>query len=98
MTYQRDPERIVPGDDIVRREDIANRDAEIARRNAEATSSGLMPMIIAILLLLGVGYFAYTYFSPRAAEAPRTTEYSTPRTVPPTAPQAPSPSANTQTK
>ena len=35
MTYQRDPERIVPNDDIVRRENIAQRDAEIARRNEE---------------------------------------------------------------
>jgi hypothetical protein len=97
MTYQRDPERTPANDDIVRRENIANRDAEIARRNAAATSSGVVPILIAILVLLGIGYFAYSYLGPHAANGPRTTEVNPPRTTPTPAPST-TPPASPQTK
>ena len=84
MTYQRDPERIVPNDDIVRREHIAQRDAEIARRNAEEGGTGFIPIILTVLILLGVGYFAYSFMYPgHVSVAPRTTENTLPRTVTP---------------
>jgi hypothetical protein len=84
MTYQRDPERIVPNDDIVRREHIAQRDAEIARRNEEEGGTGFIPIILTVLILLGVGYFAYSFMYPgHVSVAPRTTENTLPRTVTP---------------
>jgi hypothetical protein len=98
MTYQRDPDRPIDpaNDDLVRRENIERRDSEIARRNAEATNgSGIVPLILTIALLAGLGYFAYSYFSPRGEHA-RTTEYTAPRTVTPT--PTPAPPTTPQTK
>jgi len=92
MTYQRDPERIVPDDDIVRREHIAQRDAEIARQNEEEGGTGFIPIILTVLILLGVGYFAYSFMYPgHVSVAPRTTENTLPRTVVPTPAPAPTP-------
>ena len=97
MTYQRDPERpIEPSpDDIARREDIARRDAELARRNAEATEgSGFLPIVLTVLILVVGGYFVYSMVAPRAVvDAPRTTENTLPRTVGPTPAPAPAPVA-----
>jgi hypothetical protein len=103
MTYQRDPDRPIDplAEDIVRREDIARRDAEIARRNAEATNStGFIPVALTVLIVLGVGYFAYSYMYPRTTVvAPRTSEYTAPRTVTPApAPVAPAPAPAPETK
>jgi len=95
MTYQRDPERVVPvtDDEVVRRENIARRDEEIARRNAEATNgSGFLPILLTVMILLVGGYFVYSSMYPRTgADAPRTTENTTPRTVTPTPRVTPTP-------
>lgn len=102
MTYQRDPERPITTplstEDIARRENIANRDAEIARRNAEATSSfGFMPLLLTVLVLLGVGYFGYSMLSPRGLpDTPRTTENSAPRTITPAPSAAPATTPETK--
>src|SRR6476661_5940792 len=103
MTYQRDPERVIDPatEDIVRRENIARRDEEIARRNAEATNgSGFLPILLTVMILLVGGYFVYSSMYPRTgADAPRTTENTTPRTVTPTPAPAPAtPPAAPQTK
>ena len=71
-------------DDIVRREHIAQRDAEIARRKEEEGGTGFIPIILTVLILLGVGYFAYSFMYPgHVSVAPRTTENTLPRTVTP---------------
>ena len=82
MTYQRDPE-LLPEDPVIRREDAARRDAEIARANAQANNgSGFMPAVLAVLVVLGVGYFAYTYMNAGTEPlVPRTTESTAPPAV-----------------
>jgi hypothetical protein len=93
MTYQRDPERVIDPatEDIVRRENIARRDEEIARRNTEATNgSGFLPILLTVMILLVGGYFVYSIMYPRTGvDAPRTTENTAPRTVTPTPVPAP---------
>lgn len=95
MTYQRDPEHVrtapLTPEEIARREDNALRDTDIVRRDAEAArGSGLTAIVIALVAILGVGYLAYAMLSPRSLpDAPRATEFSTPRTATP----APTPAA-----
>ena len=104
MTYQRDPERPITTplttEEIARREDNALREAEIARHNNGAVgSSGIMPIVLTLLVLLGVGYFAYTLLSPRGLpDTPRTTEHSAPRDVTPLPAPAPPPATTPNTK
>lgn len=95
MTYQRDPEHVrttpLTPEEIARREDNALRDTDIVRGDAEAAgSSGSMAFVLTLVAILGVGYLAYAMLSPRSLpDAPRTTEYSTPRTVTPAPTPAP---------
>jgi hypothetical protein len=96
MTYQRDPDRpIEPApEDIVRRENIARRDEEIARANAEATNSrGFFPIVLTVMILLVGGYFVYSSVYPLSViDTPRTTENTAPRTITPApAPVTPAP-------
>ena len=84
MTYQRDPER--PTTTPLTPEEIARRqeEAQIALHNDAARSTGIMPILLTVLVLLGVGYFAYSRLSaPNPPNAPHTTENSAPRTVTP---------------
>jgi hypothetical protein len=92
VTYQGDPGRPRnPFADEGLNDNQARRDDEIALRNAEATNTyGIVPIILSLLLLLGVGYFAYTFFSPHTQDASRTTEYTAPRPVTPAPAPAPS--------
>ena len=95
MTYQRGPEHVrttpLTPEEIARRDDNALRDTDMVRRDAEvASSSGSMAIVMALVAILGVGYLAYAMLSPRSLpDAPRTTEFSTPRTVTPAPTPAP---------
>jgi hypothetical protein len=72
----------------------------MARRTNDAVGgSGILPIVLTLLVLLGVGYFAYTMLSPRGLpDTPRTTEYSSPRAVTPLPAPAPPPAAAPNTK
>jgi hypothetical protein len=97
MTYRRDPERPLSSanDDLARRENIANHDAEIARRNAEVGERSVLPAILSVVAIIAVGFLAYYMLAPTApTTAPRTTE--APRSAPVT--PAPTPPATPQTK
>jgi hypothetical protein len=98
MTYRRDPGRPRnPLADDLLNENQARRDDELALRNAEATNTyGIVPIVLSLLILIGVGYFAYTFFASYSPWEARTTEYAVPRTV--TRPPPPATPAPAQTK
>jgi len=100
MTYQRphNRPRNPLADDMIRKDNVARRDAELAARNSEEAGIRAMPIIVTLLAMLAVGYFLYAMLMPRmSVDTPRTTDNSAPRTVtPPPAPAAPVP--NPQTK
>jgi hypothetical protein len=69
MTYQRDPDRPRNplAEDMIRKESAAARDMDLSRRNNDAVNNTrIMPVILTLLVLLGVGYLLYSLLMPRA--------------------------------